>query len=140
MCKLNSSHQKQGKNYDQQNKITCYRCGSLSHKANSPNCMAKSVICNQCHKKGHLQRVCKAKLKSDQKSHYGNIRATTVNCNAVEHNHTPTTAGYSDSTEKLPPQPQSVKQFSVFAIGASGQDHNVLLNGKKLLCVVDTGT
>ena len=63
VCKLNSSHQKQSKNYGQQNKITCYRCGSFSHKANSPNCMAINEICNQCHKKGHLQRVCKAKLK-----------------------------------------------------------------------------
>jgi len=37
---------------------TCYRCGG-PHKA--PECYLKDVLCNYCHKKGHVQRVCRKK-------------------------------------------------------------------------------
>ena len=140
VCRLNPSHQIHGKNYGHSSNISCYRCGSLSHKANSPSCTAINAICSHCHKKGHLQRVCKAKVQGDQKLRYGKVRTTKVDCNAVGHNYNSTVASNPHSTDKQPSQHPSYQQFSVFSIGASEQNYRVLINGKELLCVVDTGT
>ena len=43
---------------------TCYRCGG-PHKA--PVCPLKDVECNYCHKKGHIEKVCRSKLNNQGK-------------------------------------------------------------------------
>ena len=37
----------------------CYHCGSTAHHVAS--CHFKDVICHNCHKKGHLKKVCQSK-------------------------------------------------------------------------------
>ena len=43
---------------------TCYRCGDPHY---ATECKHKSSTCNFCHKKGHLDTVCKARRKASQK-------------------------------------------------------------------------
>ena len=43
--------------------ITCYRCGSGQHAANSPACPAKDAMCRSCNKKGHFAKVCRGTRK-----------------------------------------------------------------------------
>ena len=42
----------------QQEKKTCYRCGSPDHLA--PKCRLRSTKCNYCHKVGHIEKVCRS--------------------------------------------------------------------------------
>ena len=37
----------------------CYHCGGNNHR--SEQCRYANVVCQQCNKKGHLQRVCRSK-------------------------------------------------------------------------------
>lgn len=39
----------------------CYRCGKASHDAN--DCWFKDKNCRKCNKPGHIERVCRQKLK-----------------------------------------------------------------------------
>lgn len=39
----------------------CYRCGDADHFADK--CKHKATVCNHCKKRGHLEKVCQAKLK-----------------------------------------------------------------------------
>uniref|UniRef100_A0A3B3BXF5 CCHC-type domain-containing protein n=1 Tax=Oryzias melastigma TaxID=30732 RepID=A0A3B3BXF5_ORYME len=39
----------------------CFRCGSSTHLADSPDCPARKVTCRNCNKPGHFARVCKSK-------------------------------------------------------------------------------
>ena len=50
-----------------QGSITCYRCGG-PHLA--PSCKFKDKVCRYCKKKGHLEKVCRAKTKQRQTNHY----------------------------------------------------------------------
>ena len=77
VCKLNQS---QTKPANQPNTVTCYRCGSSSHKANSLNCKAINATCNRCSKKGHFQRVCKANVSDDRKGnrHHAAIQSECI--------------------------------------------------------------
>ncbi|XP_064468005.1 uncharacterized protein LOC135378825 [Ornithodoros turicata] len=46
-------------------KIACYRCGG-EHRM--PDCtFPDSIVCNFCHKKGHMERVCFSKKKRTKK-------------------------------------------------------------------------
>ena len=37
----------------------CYRCGALSHLANT--CSYRTIVCRICQKKGHIARVCRSR-------------------------------------------------------------------------------
>ncbi|CAH8497738.1 unnamed protein product [Dicrocoelium dendriticum] len=41
-------------------KVSCYRCGSTSHKANFAGCPARSLKCKNCGKFGHYARCCRS--------------------------------------------------------------------------------
>ncbi|CAH8514503.1 unnamed protein product, partial [Dicrocoelium dendriticum] len=41
-------------------KLSCYRCGSTSHKANFAGCPARSLKCKNCGKIGHYARCCRS--------------------------------------------------------------------------------
>ena len=42
----------------QHNTVSCYRCGG---KHATKDCHCQDVVCHNCHKKGHLARVCRSK-------------------------------------------------------------------------------
>ena len=44
-------------------KIKCIRCGG-PHKANNPNCKAKEIKCNLCHKVDNFVKYCLNKKKA----------------------------------------------------------------------------
>lgn len=50
-----SSQSKENKNILQ--KSFCFRCGDKNHFAN--NCKKTNLLCSFCHRKGHLQKVCR---------------------------------------------------------------------------------
>ena len=43
----------------------CFRCGSDMHLANK--CRHKDAECRYCHKRGHLEKVCRTKLQRDKR-------------------------------------------------------------------------
>ena len=45
----------------------CYRCGSTQHLADK--CKHKATECRHCHRKGHLERVCRQKSTSGASVH-----------------------------------------------------------------------
>ena len=50
-----------------QPKSECIWCGRQSHERRF--CPAKDVTCNNCHKKGHYQSVCRSKKRNANKVH-----------------------------------------------------------------------
>ena len=40
----------------------CYRCGSGTHLANSPDCKARNSSCNSCQRPGHFSKVCRQRV------------------------------------------------------------------------------
>ena len=42
---------------------TCFNCGG-SHYAT--DCHFKDTVCNYCHKKGHIQRICRSRIRQEQ--------------------------------------------------------------------------
>ena len=61
--------------------LTCFRCGSKSHLANSKDCKARAVKCNSCGKTGHFSKFCKGKqaIKVSQISEQENFHIFQVN-------------------------------------------------------------
>ena len=43
-------------------KITCYCCGGQDHTSSKYR-VDKDIVCHQCHKRGHMKRVCRSKGK-----------------------------------------------------------------------------
>ena len=43
----------------------CYRCGKQDHTPN--DCKYRDFVCRNCSKKGHLAKVCRGRLKMEQK-------------------------------------------------------------------------
>ncbi|KAJ1148087.1 hypothetical protein NDU88_000928 [Pleurodeles waltl] len=45
-------------------RLSCFRCGSTTHLANSKDCPAIHAMCNNCSKKGHFAKYCRSLAKS----------------------------------------------------------------------------
>ena len=108
----------------------CYRCGG-SHEASS--CKFKDTECHYCHKKGHLQKVCRKKAADGQgQSHSMHRRGGRRQS---------TTAPKMHSVE----EPSSVEpSYSMFAV--TTQQHKpgpllvkVMVHDQELQMEVDTG-
>ena len=100
--------------------IACYRCGG-PHLA--PECKFKEVFCRFCKKKGHLAKVCRAKLQNDDASQPGQ------KLNLVEE--------HSEESD-----PENANCYSMFAIRSTGGDPitmDVCINSIPITMEVDTG-
>ena len=100
--------------------IVCYRCGG-PHLA--PECKFKEVFCKFCKKKGHLAKVCRAKLQKDDASQPGQ------KLNLVEE--------HSEESD-----PENSNCYSMFAIRSTRVDPittDVCINSIPITMEVDTG-
>ena len=46
---------------------SCFRCGDPYSKEHEPVCRAHNIFCNECGKKGHVQKVCRSSGKFPKK-------------------------------------------------------------------------
>ena len=136
---------------DQPSGNSCYRCGG-SHYAK--DCRFKDTVYNYCRKKGHIQRVCRSRLRQQQsqspqppptKPKQKNKRQQT---HKVEEGAEPS-SGSSPSASPVvplvPPAGPPAEPFPVdYQIFAVGTDTKVLvsvdINGATLLMEIDTGS
>ena len=100
--------------------IACYRCGG-PHLA--PECKFKEVFCTFCKKKGHLAKICRAKLQNDDASQPGQ------KLNLVEE--------HSEESD-----PENANCYLMFAIRSTCGDPittDVCINSIPITMEVDTG-
>ena len=55
----------------------CFRCGNPDHKADA--CRFKNSSCNYCSTKGHLEAVCRKKLRASQASSRPSLKVKWIN-------------------------------------------------------------
>ena len=58
----------------------CYRCGSLTHKANNMLCPARNKTCQRCSKEGHYEACCRSTLKTNGSKTNMNCVQQTTDC------------------------------------------------------------
>ncbi len=75
-------------------KQKCYRCGKLSHDAN--DCWFKDKECRKCHKKGHIERVCKTDRQRIQKDRTYKVKRKSATVHQVTENESNTSSGTDD--------------------------------------------
>jgi len=96
-----------------QQKRLCFRCARAGHVASDPVCPAVKQICRSCGKIGHFSIACKSKV--------GQVRA--VACDPV--------TSHSEHNES---------EYNIFATeGLSATCRDVVIDGKTVNCLVDTG-
>lgn len=111
--------------YPQQSRKTfppCQTCGLTNHKRS--DCYLRDAICKKCSKKGHIQKVCKAKGNSSSKPNFAR-------------NHQMDNEESSDT-----PSEQEPEVFSLYHV-ASRADKiwvNPTINRKKVKMELDTGS
>ena len=49
-----------------QSTVRCFCCGNVGHRANDKVCPARGKRCRKCNNLGHLEKVCKTKLKTSE--------------------------------------------------------------------------
>ena len=107
---------------------TCQRCGG-SH---SPvTCRFKTFTCRYCHKKGHLEKVCRSK-KAARQSHNPRPQRDT---NFVSEN-------LASGTETPTPPVEDCPTYSLFTLGSRNNKPwmvDLLVNGKQVSMQIDTG-
>ena len=107
---------------------TCQRCGG-SH---SPvTCRFKNFTCRYCHKKGHLEKVCRSK-KAARQSHNPRPQRDT---NFVSEN-------LASGTEIPTPPVEDCPTYSLFTLGSRKNKPwmvDLLVNGKQVSMQIDTG-
>ena len=122
-------------------RAACYRCGG-SHA--SKDCRFRDSVCNYCHKKGHIQRVCRSRLQQQQPEPAQTPQQQPMRrggpqqrMNKVE---VPSPAPTSTSSAP-PPQPLLV-DYNMFVVNTDRVapfTASVVVNGAALEMEVDTG-
>lgn len=93
----------------------CFCCGLGGHFAKNPNCPALNAVCRKCNKKGHFERVCRSVSQIRRIS-------TTANNEDMDKFSSPQILKVGDQPNKMP-----------------YLNCQVLVNGKPLFMVIDTG-
>lgn len=111
----------------------CYRCGGQHHAS---KCRFKTSICNFCKKKGHIQSVCRVRLRQAVGKGGPNDRETRRDAQRRD-------SDRAHRIEEPPPEhdPQQVdyNMFAVFSSPASPFTVQVELQGAPLTMEIDTG-
>ena len=133
---------------DDRPRAACYRCGG-SHA--SRDCHFRNSVCNYCHKKGHIQLVCRSRLQQQQQQQQrepaqppqqqpprrgGQQRRT----NKVDGETLPTPA--PTSTSSAPSSQPLLVDYNMFVVKtgrAAPFTAAVVVNGASLDMEVDTG-
>ena len=129
---------------------SCYRCGG-SHYAK--DCRFKDAVCNYCHKKGHIQRVCRTRIRQQQsdnpqpppvKPKKGSKKLPT---HMIDEEVEPPAGS---STSASPPKPQALPatplpvDYNLFEVGTQDKVDPymvpVVIDGATLLMEIDTGS
>lgn len=106
--------------------VTCYRCGG-PHYANK--CEYSNSICRACHKKGHLERVCRSSQHKPPSQHDRDHRKTSKPTHHVEEE----TLGSPSSDE------ESYDMFTLSAKSTEPYQLDVILNDVPIKMEMDTG-
>ena len=103
-------------------KLPCSRCGSSDHYRNQ--CKFGEAICHYCKKKGHLKRVCRARLRR--------VESSSGKVKAIQEKSSSASSSEGESEYHL---------YTVGNSGSSGKPLEVklLLNNKPVVMEVDTG-
>ena len=120
---------------------TCFRCGG-SHYAT--DCHFKDTVCNYCHKKGHIQRVCRSRIRQEQPRN----AAQPLTAKSSKRNGNPAAPGNSISASPVAPHVRPTEPLPVnYEIYALGTDKKVdpyrvtvNINGAALQMEIDTGS
>ena len=129
---------------------SCYRCGG-NHYAK--DCRFKDAVCNYCHKKGHIQRVCRTRIRQQQsdnpqpppaKPKKGSKKLPT---HMIDEEVEPPAGS---STSASPPKPQALPatplpvDYNLFEVGTQDKVDPymvpVVIDGATLLMEIDTGS
>ena len=130
---------------DQPTGRSCYRCGG-NHYAKE--CRFKEAVCNYCHKKGHIQRVCRSRdhqqhpqpppTKSKQKAQGPETHKMDGGTEGSSSKALPNASPQGPPAEPFP------VDYNIFAVGTDKKVDPYLaaveINGATLLMEIDTGS
>ena len=117
----------------------CYRCGGR-HLAN--DCRFRSSVCNYCKKKGHIQRVCRSRLRQTEHREGSNEREPTRDAQRRDRDRD-RAHRVDDETEPPPPEPNpwqvDYNMFVVCTNRVAPFKVRVEVEGAPLWMEIDTG-
>ena len=117
----------------------CYRCGGR-HLAN--DCRFRSSVCNYCKKKGHIQRVCRSRLRQMEHRDGSNEREPTRDAQRRDRDRD-RAHRVDDETEPPPPEPNprqvDYNMFVVCTNRVAPFTVRVEVEGAPLWMEIDTG-
>ena len=117
----------------------CYRCGGR-HLAN--DCRFRSSVCNYCKKKGHIQRVCRSRLRQTEHREGSNEREPKRDAQRRDRDRD-RAHRVDDETEPPPPEPNprqvDYNMFVVCTNRVAPFTVRVEVEGAPLWMEIDTG-
>ena len=129
---------------------SCYRCGG-SHYAK--DCRFKDTVCNYCHKKGHIQRVCRSRLGQKQlrspqppsvKPKQNSKGQQTHKMEGEVEPSLDSSTNTCPATPQVPPAEPHPVNYDIFAVGPDKKVDPYLvsvdIDGATLQMEIDTGS